>query len=74
VKKAENWKLVEDAKIVYSAGFFMTSSPESMTLVSEQCAKSNTIYCLVTIASVFSPLLSPQVCQCMGRAVLRIQF
>jgi len=46
VKKAENWKLVEDAKIVYSAGFFMTSSPESMTLVSEQCAKSNTIYCL----------------------------
>merc|ERR1711865_1322588 len=27
VKKPENWKIVESAKIVYSAGFFITVSP-----------------------------------------------
>jgi len=46
VKKPENWKFVEDAKIVYSAGFFMTSSPETMKLVSEFCCKNDKIYCL----------------------------
>merc|ERR1712032_1012529 len=30
VKKPENWKIVEEAKIVYSAGFFITVSPPSM--------------------------------------------
>eukprot|EP00192_Tetraselmis_astigmatica_P011213 CAMPEP_0117654556 /NCGR_PEP_ID=MMETSP0804-20121206/3807_1 /TAXON_ID=1074897 /ORGANISM="Tetraselmis astigmatica, Strain CCMP880" /LENGTH=357 /DNA_ID=CAMNT_0005460845 /DNA_START=431 /DNA_END=1504 /DNA_ORIENTATION=- len=46
VQKPENWALIEAAKIVYSAGFFMTSSPETMKLVSEYCCKSNKIYCL----------------------------
>lgn len=47
VQSPENWRLVETAKIIYSAGFFMTSSPETMKLVSEYCCKNNTIYCLV---------------------------
>jgi adenosine kinase len=46
VKKPENWKIVEDAKIVYSAGFFITVSPDSIEAVSSQTAKSGAIYCL----------------------------
>lgn len=47
VMRPENWRLVEDAKIVYSAGFFMTTSPDTIKLVSEHCSKSSAIYCLV---------------------------
>merc|ERR1712151_616458 len=46
VKKPEMWKIVEDAKIVYSAGFFITVSPEAIEAVSNQTAKSGAIYCL----------------------------
>jgi len=46
VKKPENWKIVEDAKIVYSAGFFITVSPDSIEAVSNQTQKSGAIYCL----------------------------
>ena len=30
LSKPENWKLVEDARFYYSAGFFLTVSPDSM--------------------------------------------
>merc|ERR1711988_1725968 len=33
-------------KIVYSAGFFITVSPEAIEAVSEQTAKSGAIYCI----------------------------
>merc|ERR1711865_245643 len=44
--KAENWKIVEAAKIVYSAGFFITVSPDAIEAVSNQTQKSGAIYCL----------------------------
>jgi adenosine kinase len=46
VKKPENWKVVEDAKIIYSAGFFITVSPEAIEAVSAHTRKSGAIYCL----------------------------
>lgn len=46
LKKAEVWKLVEDAKIIYSAGFFITVSPESMKLASQEAARRGALYCL----------------------------
>merc|ERR1712187_890565 len=46
VKKPDMWKIAEEAKIVYSAGFFITVSPESIEAVSTQTAKSGAIYCL----------------------------
>jgi len=46
VKKPENWKIVEEAKIVYSAGFFITVSPPSIEAVSDHTAKTGAIYCL----------------------------
>jgi len=45
-KEANNWKVVQDAKIVYSAGFFATVSPDAMKLVSAEKAKDGGIYCL----------------------------
>merc|ERR1719261_2033121 len=46
LKQPENWKLVEAAKITYSAGFFITVSPEAIKLASQEAAKTGSIYCL----------------------------
>jgi len=43
---AKNWKVVEKAKAVYSAGFFLTVSVESMLKVGKYCAANNRTYCL----------------------------
>jgi len=45
-KEAANWKVVQGAKIVYSAGFFATVSPDAMKAVSAEKAKDGGIYCL----------------------------
>jgi adenosine kinase len=42
----ENKATLEAAKIVYSAGFFITVSPESMEIASEAMMKSGGTYCL----------------------------
>jgi len=46
VKRPENWRLVEAARVVYSAGFFITVSPESILLVAKHCAEHSKIYCM----------------------------
>lgn len=46
LRQPENWRILEGAKIVYSAGFFITVSPESIMLASEQAAKSGALYCM----------------------------
>merc|ERR1712055_970249 len=43
---AKNWKVVEAAKVVYSAGFFLTVSVESMLKVGKYCAATNRTYCI----------------------------
>jgi len=42
----ENFQVIENAKIIYSAGFFATVSPESMRIAWTQSAKSGRLYCL----------------------------
>merc|ERR1711976_944045 len=46
VKEAANLKLVQQAKIIYSAGFFITVSTDSMKLAAAEAAKSGAKYCL----------------------------
>merc|ERR1711976_704031 len=46
VKEAANLKLVQEAKIIYSAGFFITVSTDSMKLAQAEAAKSGAKYCL----------------------------
>ncbi|KAK9049795.1 hypothetical protein SSX86_031236, partial [Deinandra increscens subsp. villosa] len=44
LKLPENWALVEKAKYIYIAGFFLTVSPESIQLVAEHAAATNKIF------------------------------
>eukprot|EP00921_Rhytidocystis_pertsovi_P004733 GHVQ01008214.1.p1 GENE.GHVQ01008214.1~~GHVQ01008214.1.p1 ORF type:complete len:368 (-),score=44.46 GHVQ01008214.1:184-1287(-) len=48
------WDKVEESKIIYSSGFFLTVSPEAMQTVGEHCAKTNKTYCL-NLAAPFIP-------------------
>jgi len=43
---AENWSVVSGAKVVYSAGFFVTVCPEAIKLASREMAKTGGIYCM----------------------------
>merc|ERR1712151_382908 len=46
VQKPENMKIVQGAKIIYSAGFFITVSTDSMKLAAKEAASSGAKYCL----------------------------
>merc|ERR1719456_368836 len=46
LQQPDNWKLVQDAKIIYSAGFFITVSPASMKLAAAETVRQGTLYCL----------------------------
>lgn len=46
LEEETNWELVKTAKVVYSAGFFLTVSVESMLKVAKYCAQNNKTYCL----------------------------
>lgn len=45
-KQPEHWKVVEGAKIVYSAGFFATVSPDSIKAAAAQKLKDGGVYCM----------------------------
>ena len=59
VKQPENWALVEAAQVIYSAGFFITVSPESIMLVAKHCADNNKIYCMNLSAPFISQVSHP---------------
>jgi adenosine kinase len=46
VQKPENWAVVESARVIYSAGFFITVSPESIMAAAQHCAQHDKIYCM----------------------------
>lgn len=46
VNKPENWAIVEAARVIYSAGFFITVSPESILAAAKHCAAQDKIYCM----------------------------
>lgn len=50
--KPENWALVEKAKYIYIAGFFLTVSPESIMLVAEHAAAKNKCF-LMNLSAPF---------------------
>jgi adenosine kinase len=45
-QESSNWAVVSGAKIIYSAGFFATVSPEAIELASQQAGKSGATYCM----------------------------
>lgn len=52
LKKPENWACVERAKFIYSAGFFLTVSPESMLTVAKHAAETGKYY-MINLAAPF---------------------
>lgn len=46
VQEPAQMKVLESAKVVYSAGFFITVSPESMDIASEKMLEKRGTYCL----------------------------
>ncbi|KQK00411.1 adenosine kinase 2 [Brachypodium distachyon] len=52
LKKPENWALVEKAKYIYIAGFFLTVSPDSIQLVAEHAAENNKVF-LMNLSAPF---------------------
>eukprot|EP00092_Neocalanus_flemingeri_P011836 GFUD01012765.1.p1 GENE.GFUD01012765.1~~GFUD01012765.1.p1 ORF type:complete len:343 (-),score=110.85 GFUD01012765.1:371-1399(-) len=46
LEEGDNWSVVTAAKCVYSAGFFLTVSVESMLKVAKHCSLNNKTYCL----------------------------
>jgi len=46
LQEKSNWAVLEQAKVMYSAGFFVTVSPESIELAAQQAAKSGALYCM----------------------------
>ena len=42
----ENTAILKAAKVVYSAGFFITVSPESILISAKHCAEANMIYAM----------------------------
>ena len=46
MKQPENWAVIEKAKLIYSAGFFITVSPESIMLTAQHCAEHNKMYAM----------------------------
>ena len=59
MKQPENWALVEAARVVYSAGFFITVSPESILLVAKHCAEHSKTYCMNLSAPFISEARLP---------------
>lgn len=61
LKEKDNFALLEQARIIYSAGFFLTASAESMLTAAKHAAANNKIYC-VNISAPFLLQVVPSVC------------
>lgn len=46
LREPENWELVKQARVFYSAGFFITVSPESILEVAKHACENNKVYCM----------------------------
>jgi adenosine kinase len=46
LQEPANWAIASGAKIIYSAGFFITVSPPSIALASAEAAKNGNLYCM----------------------------
>lgn len=58
MQQPDNWSIVEKARVVYSAGFFITVSPDSMMTAAKHCCDHDKIYCLNLSAPFIMQVLS----------------
>ncbi len=60
LEKPENWALVEKAKFVYIAGFFLTVSTDSILAVGKHCAETNKHFMMNLSAPFISHVFKDQ--------------
>jgi len=58
LRQPENWAICEAAKVIYSAGFFITVSPDSMRAACAEAAKHGALYCL-NLSAPFLMMVPP---------------
>ncbi|PKA65090.1 Adenosine kinase 2 [Apostasia shenzhenica] len=74
LKRPENWKLVEKAKYIYIAGFFLTVSPESIHLVAEHAALTNKARILVFMMNLSAPFICEFFRDAQEKAMLYVDY
>lgn len=65
LKQEENWKLVEQAKICYIAGFFLTVSVDSILAVAQHCMENNKLFIMNLSAPFICQFFKDQLLQVM---------
>ena len=65
LKEKENWQLVEQAKICYIAGFFLTVSVDSILAVAKHCTENNKIFIMNLSAPFICQVFKDQLLQVM---------
>lgn len=65
LEKKENWALVEQAQVVYIAGFFLTVSTESILEVAKHCAANNKYFAMNLSAPFISLFFKEQLMSVM---------
>jgi adenosine kinase len=58
LKKPENFAICEAAKVIYSAGFFITVCPDAMRAACDEAAKHDGLYCL-NLSAPFLMMVPP---------------
>jgi len=53
-------KMIESAKLIYTAGFFITVSPETMLMLGQECQKTEKPYCLNLSAEFITTVFKEQ--------------
>eukprot|EP01083_Nonionella_stella_P070802 189640_1 len=59
-KKDKAQQLISSAKVIYTAGFFITVSPDTMLMLGEECQKANKPYCLNLSAEFITTVFKEQ--------------
>jgi sugar/nucleoside kinase (ribokinase family) len=66
VQQPENWAVIEKAQVIYSAGFFITVSPEAIAATSKHAAAANKIYAMnLSAPFIMQVLLTAYPCSFM---------
>ena len=73
LQEKDNFALLEQARIIYSAGFFLTASPESMLIAAKHAAANNKIYC-VNISAPFLLLVRFAAPYCISCGLTVLHF
>jgi pfkB family carbohydrate kinase len=64
VQQSENWAVIEKAKVIYSAGFFITVSPEAIAATSKHAAAADKIYAMNLSAPFIMQVTLAYRCRC----------